>query len=246
LCGGDLVFSVVGTIGKSLIVSPELEGANITQSSVRIRTFSPIDGQMILRTLQSPVVQTQLEKLKFGSAVQRLNVAHMRRLAIPIPPLEEWKAISELIEGALSRIADIDEIINNGELNIGKLDQSILSKAYRGELLPQSNDEEPASILLQRMEDLRTERAKEKKAMTKRPAKPAANGKERTRFSIVETLRASGGEMSPDDVFAEAGFNENSVDAFFTELRDAIASNQIVEKRSGNTEVLLKVIHNEA
>jgi type I restriction enzyme S subunit len=148
---GDLIFSVVGTIGKTLIADDRLDGANITQSSVRIRMFKPFNARMILRVLQSPLVEKQMDLLQFGNAVQRLNVEHMRRLAIPVPPLKEWQRISELVEQGFNSLAKVEAEVASMESSLTQLDQSILSKAFRGELVPQDPRDEPASELLARI-----------------------------------------------------------------------------------------------
>lgn len=159
LKGGDLVFSVVGTIGKSLIVDEHLSGANITQSSVRIRMLSPFTALMILRALQSQPLRRQMDLLQFGNAVQRLNVEHMRRLAIPVPPIEEWNFLSELIESSLDSVRAIEVLLAKSESDVTELDQSILSKAFRGELVPQDPNDEPASVLLERIREARNSSA---------------------------------------------------------------------------------------
>jgi type I restriction enzyme S subunit len=46
-----------------------------------------------------------------------------------------------------------------------KLDQSILAKAFRGELVPQDPNDEPASVLLER---IRAERAKQPKRQSRK------------------------------------------------------------------------------
>lgn len=93
LAKGDLVYSIVGTIGKWFIVPARLSGANITQSSVRIRPYSSIDARYLLYSLQTPPVIQQMAKAMFGNAVQRLNVSHVRDLEIPVAPENEQRRI---------------------------------------------------------------------------------------------------------------------------------------------------------
>ena len=54
------------------------------------------------------------------------------------------------------------------------LDQSILSKAFKGELVPQDPNDEPASELLARIRDTREKEAAEKKATRKKKSKKKA------------------------------------------------------------------------
>ncbi len=172
---GDLIFSVVGTIGKWLIAPPELTGGNITQSSVRIRPFDPITPIFILRSLQSSSVVRQMERLQFGNAVQRLNVEHMRRLAIPLPPAAEAKEISRIVESSLGAIRQHFANVEESKIELAQLDQSILAKAFRGELVPQDPNDEPASVLLYRIHKERDAAGKKAKmpARRKRTGHPA-------------------------------------------------------------------------
>jgi len=148
---GDLVFSIVGTIGKWFITPPELVGANITQSAVRIRPTDPLDGEFLVRALQSRPVDAQMSRLMFGNAVQRLNVAHVRGLCIPVPPTGEREEVVRIVREAFDGIGSVgDEVASKARL-VASLNQSILAKAFRGELVPQDPNDEPASVLLERI-----------------------------------------------------------------------------------------------
>ena len=134
LRAGDLVYSVVGTIGKWLIVPPELDGANITQSSVRIRPLPGLDARFYLRALQSPFVQAQVQAMLFGNAVQRLNVAHVRDLLIPVPPVAEQARLTVAMDALASRRRKATLSLDAVPPLLDKLRQSILAAAFRGDL----------------------------------------------------------------------------------------------------------------
>jgi type I restriction enzyme S subunit len=149
LQAGDVVLSIVGTIGKVILVPKELEGGNITQSSARIRPPSQISSEYLSLALLSPLLIRQFDAFRFGNAVQRLNVEHVRRLAIPIAPESEQAALLVGVHCALDRMpaataTTLHELIR-------RLEQSILAKAFRGELVPQDPRDEPADELLARV-----------------------------------------------------------------------------------------------
>lgn len=148
---GDVVFSIVGTIGKWIIAGEELRGANITQSSVRLRPARPLTPLFFVYVLAAPVLTAQIHKLLFGNAVQRLNVDHVRKLVVPVPPTAEWSAIEAKVSAALEAVGRLKAAMGSTGSELGSLDQSILAKAFRGELVPQDPNDEPAENLLTRI-----------------------------------------------------------------------------------------------
>ncbi len=148
---GDIILSIVGTIGKVAVASPLLAGANITQSSIRIRPGAPTSTEFLKWALQAPCLVRQYDHFRFGNAVQRLNVEHVRQLVLPLPPLDEQAEICAVIQAALARLAHLEL----GPLfsRLESLDASVLARAFRGELVPQDPDDEPAASALERVRD---------------------------------------------------------------------------------------------
>jgi type I restriction enzyme S subunit len=94
LKSGDLILTIVGTIGAVAIVPDELEGGNITQSSCRLRVDPRlIDPAFLLQALRSGCISDQINRMRLGTAVPRLNIAHVRAIATPLPPLAEQRRI---------------------------------------------------------------------------------------------------------------------------------------------------------
>ncbi len=151
LKSGDLLISKDGTIGRVAIVPPELEGGNITQHLVRVSVHQFLFREYIAYSIRSKRSQDWLIGEKKGVALQGVNVEDFRRLPIPIPPLSEQQEIVRRVE-ALFKFADrIEERYQKAEAYIDKLTQSILAKAFCGELVPQDPNDEPASELLRRI-----------------------------------------------------------------------------------------------
>lgn len=92
-----------------------------------------------------------LGRLSDGSNVPQINNPDILPLEVPLPPSAEQQEIVRRVE-ALFKIADqIEERYKKGRAYIDKLTQSILAKAFRGELVPQDTNDEPASELLKRI-----------------------------------------------------------------------------------------------
>ena len=89
LKAGDILLTIVGTIGETALVPPELEGGNITQSSARVR----IDPSLacpayIYHFFKSQHALRQISRDRLGVAVERLNLHHVRDMEILCLPME--------------------------------------------------------------------------------------------------------------------------------------------------------------
>jgi type I restriction enzyme, S subunit len=86
-----------------------------------------------------------------GSGPQALNCQRVRELPLLLPPLAEQQEIVNRLE-ALFKTADaLEARYGTAKAHVDKLTQSILAKAFRGELVPQDPNDESASILLDRI-----------------------------------------------------------------------------------------------
>ncbi|MDA3823704.1 MAG: restriction endonuclease subunit S [Bacteroidales bacterium] len=80
-----------------------------------------------------------------------VGIAGVMRGPIPIAPLAEMLKVVSMIETAENQIRIVGKSINNNFQKLSDLNQSILSKAFVGELVPQDPSDEPASELLKRI-----------------------------------------------------------------------------------------------
>lgn len=97
-----------------------------------------------------------LGSLSDGSSVPQINNPDILPLVVPLPPLNEQQEIVRRVE-ALFKLADqLEERYKKAKVNVDKLTQSILAKAFRGELVPQDPNDEPASMLLERIKSQKT------------------------------------------------------------------------------------------
>ena len=74
-----------------------------------------------------------------------------------MPPIPEQHEIVRRVEALFKLADDIEKRYEKARVHVDRLTQSILAKAFRGELVPQDPDDEPASVLLER---IRAEREK--------------------------------------------------------------------------------------
>jgi type I restriction enzyme S subunit len=99
-----------------------------------------------------------------GSAQPKLTQAALNRVGIPLPSIIEQQEILRRIEIAFAWIDRLASETSSARKLINHLDQAILARAFRGELVPQDLNDEPASVLLDRV---RAQRASAPKAKRK-------------------------------------------------------------------------------
>jgi type I restriction enzyme S subunit len=74
---------------------------------------------------------------------------------IPFPSLAEQKEIVRRVDALFALADQLEARYAKAKVHIDKLGQSILAKAFQGELVPQDPNDEPAQKLLQRIKSLK-------------------------------------------------------------------------------------------
>jgi type I restriction enzyme S subunit len=106
-------------------------------------------------------------RLKSSGGVQpNLNLGIIENTYVPLSPVEEMEEIVSEVDAVLSRIDEIEGIVDASVQQINTLRQSILQKAFSGKLVSQDSNDEPASKLLARIkaEIANSKPSKKKKA----------------------------------------------------------------------------------
>jgi type I restriction enzyme S subunit len=177
--GGEVIIAIRGTVGETAVVPAEMKGMNISREVALIPVLPGVDSTFLMYLLASPAAQRLITGQVKGVAQSGINLADLRMLPTPLPSLEEQQEIARRIEEALNMLDSVLAIQASMESSLTQLDQSILSKAFRGELVPQDPRDEPASELLARIRakraaDAAKKTSKKKKATT---TKAASNAK---------------------------------------------------------------------
>ena len=97
-----------------------------------------------------------------GSAQGVITRNDINKLVIPLPNIIEQNIIIERIEQMSSISDEADTLIQSELKRAQSLRQSILKRAFEGKLVPQDPNDEPASVLLQRLKAEKTKLKKSK------------------------------------------------------------------------------------
>lgn len=172
---GDVLMVFVGAgVGQVACVpddQPYFLGPNI--SMIRIES-SFLRSRYLEYFLRSPIGFDLTMSFTKAVAQPSLSMGTIRKIPVPIPPVKEQLEIELVIEAAIERIVEVESDIANSESALIKLDQSILVKAFRGELVPQDPCDEPAAVLLERIRQQREAATAAGKKRKKARAKGAA------------------------------------------------------------------------
>jgi type I restriction enzyme, S subunit len=158
---GDYILSCSGTIGRISKLPENCEPGLINQALMKIRLDEElISSKYFLYLFRSEVFQRRILKGNRGTGMQNLaGIDEIKELIIALPPKAEQEAIVLDIESRLSVCDKIEESITHSLLQAEALRQSILKKAFEGKLVAQDPNDEPASVLLER---IKAEREKNK------------------------------------------------------------------------------------
>ena len=146
---GDLLFTVTGSYGIPVLVNTD--DMFCFQRHIAIVRPSTISNRYLYVILGSSYVKSICDAKATGTAQKTVGLATLRELLIPIAPHTEQMQICAKTQNALSIV---DSISSDKEalLNIIKNTKAkILDLAIRGKLVPQNPDDEPASVLLERI-----------------------------------------------------------------------------------------------
>ncbi|EPA0955597.1 TPA: restriction endonuclease subunit S [Klebsiella pneumoniae] len=143
---GDILISLVGTIGKVLVLSSQAEIGIINPRLVKITLHNTISPQYIKTYLDSPVSHSFFKGFSHGGTMEILNLSILKELPIALPPLEEQHEIVRRVEQLFAYANTIEKQVNNALTRVNNLTQSILAKAFRGELTAQWRAENPSLI----------------------------------------------------------------------------------------------------
>jgi type I restriction enzyme S subunit len=164
---GDVAVVRSGYAGVACVIPNEITEANCADLVI-IRPSTALDPYYACIFINSDVGRAHVNGVKVGIAQSHFNIGAAKKTPIPLPPVEEQQKIVSRVN-ALFRIADAVEAQTlKATRRAEKLTQSILTKAFRGELVPteaelarrEGREYEPASVLLKR---IKAERASDTK-----------------------------------------------------------------------------------
>ena len=149
---GDILFTTEAPLGNAALA--DMEKFSAGQRLITFQQYgskNELINYVMLMFILSDFFQQQLYVNKTGSTVAGIKAAILKTLWIPVPPYNEQLRISNTLKSAINLI---DSISKNKEIlstSISNTKSKILDLAIRGKIVPQDPNDEPASVLLERI-----------------------------------------------------------------------------------------------
>jgi type I restriction enzyme S subunit len=174
---GDLLVTITGAnVTKTAVVENKFEEAYVSQHVALCRLITGLNPRYVwLFLIAEACGRKQLEEAAYGAGKPGLNLSNINEVAIPICSPAEQTEITRILDARLDASDKMETEIDAALARAEALRQSILKRAFAGDLVPQDPTDEPASALLA---CIKTERAKAAKAKTAKPSqRKAAHGR---------------------------------------------------------------------
>jgi type I restriction enzyme S subunit len=131
---GDVVLSVVGTLGEALKIGEALEGVNLSRAVARLQPNGVISADFMCWMFESVPFRRYMDLVCVGTAQRVLNMAALSAFRVGAPSVAEQGAICEFLESSTS---SIDELVAEAEIAVSHLQErrsALISAAVTGKI----------------------------------------------------------------------------------------------------------------
>jgi type I restriction enzyme S subunit len=169
---GDFLISRANTlelVGSCVIVENVERSVFLSDKVLRVLVNEKYK-KWLLYWLRSINGRTQIEQLASGNqlSMRNLTQSNLKSIRLRLPNEDERDEIVNRIEKLFKAIERIEQEHQKASALLDRLEQTTLAKAFRGELVPQDPNDEPAAILLERIRRERPEQPKTKTGKSRR------------------------------------------------------------------------------
>ena len=123
----DVLLNITGaSIGRTAIVTKEIEGGNVNQHVCIIRANSKVSPKFLCNYIQTKKIQNYIRSLQTGGSREGLNFEQIRSFPISLPSIVEQNKIAQLLDKLNERIATQNKIIDKLQSLIKGLEDNLL------------------------------------------------------------------------------------------------------------------------
>jgi type I restriction enzyme, S subunit len=170
---GDLLIvegnGSIDQVGRVALWNGEIEQCAHQNHLIKVRVGNFISQKFLLHWLLSPNGRRTIELIASSSAgLHTLSISKVMTLPTPLCSIKEMEIIIRRVEKLFKAIDSIAQDYQKARQLLDRLDQATLAKAFRGELVPQDPNDEPAAALLERIQAERQAEPKGKAVRSKK------------------------------------------------------------------------------
>ncbi|HOC56524.1 MAG TPA: restriction endonuclease subunit S [Verrucomicrobiota bacterium] len=132
---GDVLITKDGTIGRAAVVDTDRQFCINQSVGVIWLRSCPMERKFLLTVIESELTQKPIWAKARGVAIQHLSITDFAKMALPIPPLAEQTRIVAEVERRLSVVEELESLVLANLQRAERLRQSILQKAFTGDML---------------------------------------------------------------------------------------------------------------
>jgi type I restriction enzyme S subunit len=201
----------------------------------------PVDPERVLPTflafwIGSAVSQRWLARVRKGVAYVGINIQDLRNLPVEVPPVEEQQEIVRRVSELFTYVDQLEGRYTAILKQFERITPALLTKAFRGELVPQNADDVPGSILVEHIRNT-------KSATGVSDRKRHRSAARRKHFQEQEPLMLNLEDIKPEhltNILNESGplepaalwaLSQLSIDDFYDQLKDEEARGLLLEHR---------------
>lgn len=150
---GDVVMNIVGPpLGKVATIPSNHPEWNINQAITLFRPSKNIvSGWISIILLGGENLRNIINETKGSAGQINISLSQCRNFVFPVPDVDEQGEIVRRVNKLFTFADQLESRVKAAQARIDRLNQSILAKAFRGELVPQDPNDEPAGVLLERI-----------------------------------------------------------------------------------------------
>ncbi|MBS1952272.1 MAG: Type I restriction-modification system, specificity subunit S [Cytophagales bacterium] len=182
---GDILYTKVGaTFGYACVNNLDYPFSIFVSLALIKPVYGLLNSKYLEAVMNSETVFKQARERISGIGTPDLHLIEIRDFKIPLCPVEEQDEIVKRLNSFFELADKLESRYAKAKAMLDKFPQSILAKAFRGELVSQNPNDEPASVLLERIRQEKEELATSKKVrrakeylIEERPLKIAAEKK---------------------------------------------------------------------
>ena len=239
---GDFLISRANTlelVGACVIVHNVTRPVFLSDKILRLK-MKERHKKWLLFYLRSDMGRKQIEQLASGNqlSMRNLSQASLKSVAVRLPKDDEREEIVRRVETLFAYADRLETRYTATLAHVERLTPALLAKAFDGALVPQDPNDEPASVLLERIRAIRaTEAAKPKatrlfKKPTTRPEVSMLNREDIQRTHLSDILKTRG-PLTAETLWSASQLD---IDDFYDQLRDEEARGVLREKRGASSD----------